>query len=240
MSRFIHWLTATLAMLMCLAVQAEVYKCTDAEGGLTFQQTPCPEQKVEKVRSAAMAPAAVDCSYAGKFSISTSRLMRGGAGSDEVFNRYGGLNSLSRATIGVINYVYSFRTSEDVTIERIAGLAEAKCRARSFGDASCEQLPLSFTESIGGCDAKDGEREVADASSAAARVMGQPEQGSTAAPARSGTPGTRSPVATAQCKKGYRDAIDEIDARMRQGYSAEQGEVYRERLRGLTEGLRDC
>lgn len=240
MTRFIHVLTATLTLLACQMAQADVYKCTDAEGSLTFQQTPCPEQQVEKVSSKAAAPAAVDCSFAGKFSISTVNLMRSGAGSDEVFNRYGGLDSLSRATIGVINYVYSFRTSKDVTIERIASLAEAKCRARSFGDASCEQLPLSFTESIGGCNAKDGEQGAAESSLATVQALGQSEHGSTAEPARSGSSSKRSPEATAQCKKGYRDAIDEIDVRMRQGYSSEQGEVYRERLRGLTEGLRAC
>lgn len=42
------------------------------------------------------------------------------------------------------------------------------------------------------------------------------------------------------CKKKYRDAIDEIDAEMRQRYSSEQGEAYRQRLRVLTEQLRAC
>jgi hypothetical protein len=43
-----------------------------------------------------------------------------------------------------------------------------------------------------------------------------------------------------QCKKPYRDAIDEIEAEMQEGYSAEQGEVFKNRLRGLTKQLRRC
>ena len=46
--------------------------------------------------------------------------------------------------------------------------------------------------------------------------------------------------AIAQCKKPYREAIDEIDAEMQAGFSAEQGEVFKQRLRGLTEQLRRC
>ena len=43
-----------------------------------------------------------------------------------------------------------------------------------------------------------------------------------------------------ECKQAYRDQIDAIDAEMRHGYSSEQGERYRERLRSLTERMREC
>ena len=238
MSRFIYGITATAMLMVSLEAQADVYKCTDAEGGITFQQTPCVEQKVEKVSSQATQSATMDCSYANKFAVSTARLMRRGARSDELFDRYGGLDSLSRATIGIINYVYSFRTNEGVTVERIAGLAQAKCRARSFGDASCEALPLSFTEGLGGCDA--GELEESPTSAQTIET----EWALTADPApilvSSNVNNGRSPEQVQACKKQYRDAIDDIDAEMRRGYSSEQGEAYRQRLRALTEQLRTC
>jgi hypothetical protein len=225
-------------LLSSLVAQADVYKCTDADGSITFQQTPCPKQKVEKVSSQKPESAEMDCIYANKFAVSTARLMRSGAQSDELFDRYGGLDSLSRATIGVINYVYSYRTSDNVTVERIAGLAQAKCRAGSFGDASCEEMPLSFTEGFGGCDAGE------NAELMAADQISEPAQSLTAATApssaRSNTDSGRSPEQIQACKKQHRDAIDSIDAEMRRGYSSEQGEVYRERLRTLTERLRDC
>jgi hypothetical protein len=158
--------------------------------------------------------------------------MRAGVKSDEVFDRYGGLDSMSRASISAINYVYSFRTNDDVTVERIAELADAKCRVGSFGDASCEELPLSFTEGIGGCD---GEGEVQEI---LAEEPGDPQ--TFAAMTTRSTVNGRSDEEIQTCKKHYRDSIDEIDAEMRGGYSSEQGEAYRQRLRLLTEKLRAC
>lgn len=234
MRNFIYGMVTTSLLLASASGQAEVFKCTAEDGGLTFQQTPCPEQKVEKV--ATQTPVATDtgsdCSFADRFAVSTARLMRAGVTSNEVFDRYGGLDALSRSSIGVINYVFSFRTSDDVTVERIAELAGAKCKVGSFGDARCETLPLSFTDGIGGCDGKGEGQETLAAES------GNPRP-SAAMPARSTVSG-RSDEEIQTCKKHYRDLIDEIDAEMRRGYGSEQGEVYRQRLRMLTEKLRAC
>lgn len=234
MRNFIYGMVTTSLLLASADGRAEVFKCTAEDGGLTYQQTPCPEQKVEQV--ATQAPVAadkgLDCSFANRFAVSTARLMRANVKSNEVFDRYGGLDALSRSSIGVINYVFSFRTSDDVTVERIAELADAKCKVGSFGDARCETLPLSFTDGIGGCD---GEGEVQETLAA---VNGEPRPFS-ATPPRS-SPSGRSDEEIQTCKKHYRDLIDEIDAEMRGGYSSEQGEVYRRRLRQLTQKLRAC
>ena len=42
------------------------------------------------------------------------------------------------------------------------------------------------------------------------------------------------------CKKRYRDQIDEIDAEMRTSFSAEEGAAYKENLLALTKQLRAC
>jgi len=42
------------------------------------------------------------------------------------------------------------------------------------------------------------------------------------------------------CKKRYRDQIDEIDAEMQTVFSSEQGEAYKEKLLALTKQLRAC
>ena len=232
MRNFIYGMLTTSLLVAGGPARADVFKCTAEDGALTFQQTPCPEQKVERVATQAVAEKGLDCSFANRFAVSTARLMRAGVKSGEVFDRYGGLDALSRTSIGVINYVFSFRTNNDVTVERIAGLADAKCRVGSFGDANCEALPLSFTEGIGGCD---GEGEVQEI---LAEGPGNPQR-SAATTTRSTVRG-RSDEEIQTCKKHYRDSIDEIDAEMRGGYGSEQGEVYRQRLRLLTEKLRAC
>jgi hypothetical protein len=43
-----------------------------------------------------------------------------------------------------------------------------------------------------------------------------------------------------ECKKRYRDQIDEIDAEMRKGFSREEGATFKERLLALTSQLRAC
>ena len=234
MRYFIYGMVTIGLLVTSTAGRADVFKCTAEDGSLTFQQTPCPEQEVERVATQAQAAAdkGLDCGFANRFAVSTARLMRAGVKSDEVFDRYGGLDALSRSSIGVINYVFLFRTNDDVTVERIAELSDAKCRVGSFGDANCEALPLSFTEGIGGCD---GEGEVQETLAA---ESGGP-QPFAATPTRSIASG-RSDEEIQTCKKHYRDLIDEIDAEMRGGYSSEQGEIYRQRLRLLTQKLRAC
>ncbi len=224
-------------------LRAEIYKCKDADGSLIYSQTPCSTEAPVTVKSSSSGGSTLDCSYANKFAVATARTMQGGAASDEVFNSYGGLGALSRGSIGVINYVYSFRTNDNVTAERIAGLAQAKCQAKGFGDVSCEALPLSFTERLGGCDS-EAEDEKRSAPPIAEPATAPGLQSSTAtvnmngarAPARD----TNDIARTEQCKNRYRDQIDAIDAQMRSGYTSGQGEAYRERLRTLTEKMRAC
>lgn len=238
MRRFIYGMLTISLLAAAPAGHADVYKCTAEDGSLTFQQTPCPEQKVEVVDTQETAPVDLDCRYASRFADFTARYMRAGVRSDEVFTGYGGLDALSRPTIGVINYVYSFRTNKDVSEERIAGLTQSRCQAGSFGDASCAAFPSSFTDNLGGCDGELLQEPAAQDVTAAA--PGMPEDRSAPATQQQAVATGRSAEETAACKQHYRDTIDEIDAEMRRGYSSERGEVYRQRLRQLTESLRAC
>ncbi len=54
-------------------------------------------------------------------------------------------------------------------------------------------------------------------------------------------PSSRQPgEALDECKKRYREQIDEIDAEMKAVFSTEQGDAYKERLLALTKLLRAC
>jgi len=227
-------MVTTVLLLACVDARADVFKCTAEDGSLTYQQTPCPEQKVEKLQTLTPATDAQDCGLAQQFAVMVARLMRSSARSDEVFDRYGGLDSLSKGSIGVINYVYTFRTNDDVSVDRIAALTRAKCQARSLGEVSCETLPGSFAETLASCNPDLEEDRVASSLGTGETTV------SPSRPIRTTASTNRSDVEVAQCKKKHRDAIDAIDAEMRRGYSSEQGEVYRQRLRVLTEQLRAC
>jgi hypothetical protein len=217
--------------------RADVYRCTDEDGGIVFKQTPCAAKPSEPEKSDELAQQpGPDCGYANRFAFETGRLMRAGLRSDELFNRYGGIDALSRPAIGVINYVYSFRTNDDVSVERIASFTEAKCRAKAFGNVDCGVLPTVFTDNIGGCGT--------DAGSTAPGAT--PGSTTSAAPppaledAREKAAAALRDEAVTECKQAYRDQIDAIDAEMRHGYSPEEGERYKERLLSLTERMRQC
>jgi hypothetical protein len=227
---------ALVASLISGSAIAQIYKCTEADGGVVYAQIPCSSDPVSDTEDNSSETAAQDCRYANTFAEWSARLMRAGTTSNEMFDRYGGLSSMSKGSIGVIKYVYSFRTNDDVTVERIAGLSLAKCEAGSFGDASCYALPSSYTETVGGCEPEDGPL-------VAENVVGEPLE--TQAPLQAqqssaSTVSSRSAAEVQECKKPLRDQVDEIDAKMRSGYSSAQGEIYKEQLRSLTQAMRRC
>lgn len=229
------------AVLFGQAAWADIYKCTDADGGLMFSQTPCPQQNSVEPDASEPASVARDCRYAREFAFAAARLMRAGLSSSELIDRYGGVDAVSKGALGTINYVYSFRTNDDVTVERIAALADAKCEARSLGDVSCEALPPAYISNTGGCD------QAAGSSVTMARGTAElPTQSTDMPGARPNSSGNRAATQSRsekdieQCKKPFRDAIDAIEAEILRGYTSEQGEVYRERLIGLTQQMRRC
>ncbi len=216
---------------------ADVHKCADADGNIMYSQTPCNAQSSANVNMAGFSSQsiAMDCSYANRFALSTARRMRVGTGSTELFNLYGGLDELSKGARGVINYVYSFLTSSDVSAEQIATLTEAKCRAQSFGIVNCKALPSTYTETIGGCADADEKRTVA-----AEQERPAVQTAPTSNVVRTQTRPTQTNEFTEQCQKWYRDSIEQIDAQMQRDLLPEEGEFYRKELHELTQRLREC
>ena len=158
-----------------------------------------------------------------------------------MFNQYGGLEGMSKSAVNIVNYVYMYQHSSDLSADRIAALAGHKCKARAFGDASCEAMPFRFIESIGGCgDDEDDERPASAATVNNAQLLSaSPASGTTERTDRQ----TRPPEARDQsrdCKERLQKQIDRINSDMRSGYSSQQGERYRERLRTLRKQMSDC
>jgi hypothetical protein len=216
---------------------ADVHKCSDADGNIMYSQTPCDAQSSANVNMAGFSSQSteMDCSYANRFALSTARRMRVGTGPTELFNLYGGHDELSKGALGVINYVYSFLTSSDVSVEQIATLTEAKCQAQSLGIVNCKTLPSTYTDTIGGCAVADERRTVR-----AERERPVVQTSPTNDVVRKQTRPTQTDEFTEKCQKWYRDSIDQIDAQMQRDVSPEEGEFYRKELRELTQRLREC
>lgn len=244
-----RYLPACLAVLLvCLSTSASagVYKCVAADGSLTYSQTPCPNQVSTAVStsSGSAADRSAECRYASRFAGSVATDMRRGRASADVFDRYGGLDGLSKSAINIISYVYQYQHSDNLSTDRIATLAGGKCKAHAFGEVSCETMPYAWIDDIGGCD-EDEDDEASAAQPEPTRDESEPAIAQTMAPTA-----TRPAAATSNdddgaawrdaCRDRLRDQIDSINAQMRNGYSSQQGERYRDRLRVLRQQINDC
>jgi len=228
-----------IALLLAPAAEAEIYKCVAEDGSVSYSQIPCPKQKSTTVRAdVARTDEAVDCRWASQFANDVALRMRGGMASGEIFNAYGGVDSVSVGTVNIINYVFRFRGNASMPLERISSLAASMCKAGSLGDVRCESLPYGQDPSGESCDPDATNVEATPVTPIASTTdQTQFTNGNIDPQANSQA---SSNEAREQCKKSYRDQIDAIDAQMRGGYDSAQGDVYRERLRVLTTNLRAC
>ena len=252
MSKSVALIAVSLILLLPVLPDAvaATYKCIDENGDVTYSQTPCRKhQKTDKLLNSGKKPVEMeDCKYAGAFSQMTFRQMRSGLSTQDLFDRYGGVSSISQATLGVINYVYSFKYSETMQPDRIAKLTIAKCRARAFGSVLCEDFPDEFQEMIFSCD--DQQRDEAmRLQKLIDQSMGQQPQfnnssgigayGSEADEARNQERKKaqekdrkkREQARIAKCKKRYESQIERIENQMSRGYTPSVGDSLRERRR---------
>lgn len=142
------------AVLAASTADAAVYRCTAADGSTTFSQTPCSES-AERISVDSAQPAGAttgDCSVADPFARAVANLMRQGLSKDETIAEFGGPSALQSGAGRLVNYVYIYQHSRNMTKDRMVTLAMAQCESGSLGNLSCEALPVSYTNAGGGCD----------------------------------------------------------------------------------------
>lgn len=145
-----------MASLFLFVGQAHAgfYKCIDNDGNTTYSQTPCPiDEKTDKIISAGGSSSSNnDCRIARHFMSKTAKQMLRGQSSSEIFGQYGGIDSIPRTSVALINYVYTFQYNHKVTAERITSLSVARCQSGSFGPTQCEDFPYPYIDGLGGCE----------------------------------------------------------------------------------------
>ena len=252
-------LLLALAFFSAGTANAQIFKCVAENGELTFSQTPCAEKdsKVTVIKSGSRSSdEAADCEHARRFALDTAEQMKSGAASITIFDSYGGLGALSKGSVSLISYVYQFRTNDDISAVRVSALATAKCRARAFGDVSCEQLPASFTNRLGSCD-KDGDDDgqssidAGDTDGMGVQAMQLQDAGrnptnyssqgtNTALSARNRQPKETEDDTRLKCRAKIKSQIASINTKLRGGYTYAQGESLKRSRRDLEAKKRDC
>ncbi len=243
-----------LAWLPFSTATAATYKCIDESGGVTYSQTPCPKnQTTDKLLKSAKKPVrSEDCKFAGAFAQMTFRQMRSGLSTQQLFDRYGGVNNLSQGTRGVINYVYSLKYSTTMRADRIAELTIAKCNAQAFGQVACTDFPAQFQEMIFSCD-----EEARNEALRLQKLMdpgmnfnrpfyNNSGYGSEEYEARQQErlkeekirQQKKEQARIARCKKSVLEDIKKVEDRMSQGYSGSTGDSLTARRRALMKKLK--
>lgn len=250
-------------LLISYNVHAGTFKCKDKDGGITYSQVACPKHETtDKVMNKKnnQISSSSNCVHVRMFAKDTADFMKNGADSDEVINHYGGVNSISAGAMIIINHVYGYRLNNDISAKRIGELAQTKCEANSFGQIGCEDIPTSYAELMwGGCDDVNGnveysrikviagEREKLRYQTSTQReealesleIQRQKENKERAKRIEKKI-ASQAAMDSMQCKDYYENKIDHVNKQMREGYSSEQGEIYREKLRHLRNQRNQC
>lgn len=227
-----------LGLAGALCAQAEVYRCMAADGSLTFSQTPCAVNATVSRSTPSTGAEAADCALAAHFALSAAKAMRADKSSSALFDEYGGFDAMSKSAANIVNYVYRFSHSEEISAERISALAEKQCRARAFGDFRCDALPAAYVEANALCREEDADTEGETAAIPA--TPPPPDIDATAEPQFARTGSDTGPDAGTACRALLQSRIDAINAAMRNGYDSAQGERYRAELRGVRNRMNEC
>lgn len=152
-------LTASLMLLIPSEVEAKIYKCVGGDGSVSYAQRPCAAaEQTSKILGDKSVRERFDCRVARAFSTHIAGEMKAGSTADDVFDQYGGVNSITPTSMSVINYVFSHKTNVDTSVQRISALSGARCDTGTYSrNLECEHFPPSFIEGKGGCSAAKGE-----------------------------------------------------------------------------------
>ncbi|NND54961.1 MAG: DUF4124 domain-containing protein [Gammaproteobacteria bacterium] len=147
------------ALLAAATADAAVYRCTGADGATTYSQTPCSAaaERVVVDKAPGSTGTSADCRVAEPFSRAVAKMMKQRLSKDETIAEFGGPGALKSGAGRLVNYVYLYGASPNMTQERIVTLTMAQCGSGAFGDVSCPALPNAYTEAGGGCEGEFSE-----------------------------------------------------------------------------------
>lgn len=225
---------------------AKTYKCIDEKGRTSYSQTPCAtgaEENELTLDRHGQADAEV-CAEVRQFAVKVGKSMRRGNHSSEVIAQHGGLETIAKPALGIINYVYSFRANVLISVDKVASLSVVKCNNGGFGQVRYADIPGAVDpNSVESMRARMEEiqRRNSEASMAAegrdsdwqgalvTKTNGSPER-----PVSSDAiqPNMNS------CRQ-YEQRLKSIQSSMRAGYGSEEGERLRAERRKYQALLRD-
>ncbi len=221
--------------------EAAIYKCTDANGNVSYNQIPCAvEENAEAVLNInSSSNAQVDCRIANNFARQIADRMRLGQSSGVIFDSYGGIDAIPRTAVGIINYVFSHKDNLTTGSQRVTALSAARCSAGSYGPVNCSDFPYDFIAEYGGC-----ERATMTTTAASTKQTLDVQTDRSSADGMTQALGART-MATAQpdtkdCQKDIQEQLNDLFEQMRTGQSANAQSQLEGRKKELRDKLTSC
>jgi hypothetical protein len=129
---------------------ARAYRCTDANGNISYSQTPCSAGQTGARMHGVGTSKITDreaCSLVRGFAAESFAKLRQGTEPSLLIDKYGGPGYINPLTLNVINFVSGFRLSEDIPVMKVSGLAYNKCINGGFGKLERSSLPVEMLPS---------------------------------------------------------------------------------------------
>lgn len=131
---------------------ARAYRCTDADGNVSYSQIPCAaDQKSAKVHGVKTASVTdrEACTHIRRFAAKSFGQLRSGKESSVLIDEYGGPGYISPITLNIVNFVSGFRFNKDVSALKVGAMAYNKCSNSGFGKLQTSDLPDEILPSYG-------------------------------------------------------------------------------------------
>lgn len=127
------------------SIQANIYRCTDTEGNVSYSEKPCAKQqqtKELKRRHFELLKPKV-CSELTLVVKKMYPKIRGRKNMDKVYERLERKISLSKPMHKVVNYLASYRFNKSLSNRRIMTMTKDRCLRGGFGDITEQDFPPS-------------------------------------------------------------------------------------------------
>lgn len=145
-SRVTQLIIASLWLGWALPAFAQIYRCVDKSGNVTFTQQPCsPGQSSEVVNlgqtETTPKPTPAICKQVARLAKLVFPHIQQTDSILDIYSALGGRGELSAGIAAAVNYVYTFRYNPKAGESEVVALTQGTCLDGGFGRLSSKDMP---------------------------------------------------------------------------------------------------
>ncbi len=141
-------------MVFSTSVCAQIYRCTDAAGNVSYSEAPCATQQKAKELNLEQ-EGQTEPEVCNELSFVANKIypmIRGRKDMDKVFESLERKSPLTKPMRRVVNYLASYRFIKSLYKNRVMMMTKDRCLRGGFGVITLQDLPEEYTRSGSGRD----------------------------------------------------------------------------------------